>query len=144
MDQKLRPFERLQRPREFRRVFKTGRCYRTQYLRIHYSPSGGDYSRLGLVVRRKVGNSVIRSRLKRYLRELFRRNKYALPLACDVVLIPQESAQDYDTYKSVYDGFIQGAQRRSSKASRSRPLRASNDATEKSSRVPPSRSSAMS
>jgi ribonuclease P protein component len=43
--------------------------------------------RLGVIASRKTGNSVKRSRAKRIFREIFRQNKEALPVSCDVVIV---------------------------------------------------------
>ncbi len=84
----MRPAERLKTPLDYRRVFRDGFLYRTRYLVIHYMPTARDDSRLGLVVRKKLGNSPVRSRLKRLLRETFRRHKSALPRNHDIVFVP--------------------------------------------------------
>lgn len=54
-----------------------------------------DHARLGLAVSRRVGNAVVRNRVKRRLREIFRRNRGALPVA-DLVVIPFASAAQLD------------------------------------------------
>lgn len=48
--------------------------------------------RLGLTVSGKVGNSVTRSRVKRLLREVFRKRRAALPPSLDVVVVARPSA----------------------------------------------------
>jgi ribonuclease P protein component len=47
--------------------------------------------RLGLTVTRKVGNAVVRTRIKRLLREWLRRNGW-VPRGWDVVLVAKDSA----------------------------------------------------
>lgn len=44
-------------------------------------------TRLGVVASRKVGGSVVRSRAKRLIREVFRRSRALFPKAADVVVI---------------------------------------------------------
>lgn len=48
--------------------------------------SGLEHPRLGLTVTRKFGGSVTRNRIKRVLREIFRRHRAALEPALDVVV----------------------------------------------------------
>lgn len=65
---------RLSRSSEFQRVYRQGRSKSNRYL-VLYSFSRGeaasDDSRFGVSVGRKVGNAVVRNRVKRALREAF-------------------------------------------------------------------------
>ena len=106
MDAKLRRTERLQLPHEFREVFDRGACVRGPCLRVHYLRGKRELSRLGLVVSRRVGSAVARSRVKRLLREVFRRHKGHLPQALDVVLVPQGPPRSYADYASSYQRFL--------------------------------------
>jgi ribonuclease P protein component len=49
-------------------------------------------TRLGITVSGKVGNSVVRNRIKRQLREFFRRRRFELPRGIDVLVIARKSA----------------------------------------------------
>ena len=56
-------------------------------------PSGGDgQARLGITASRKVGNAVVRNRVKRRIREWFRRGGQAQLAGLDVVVIARASA----------------------------------------------------
>ncbi len=48
-------------------------------------------SRIGVTVSRKVGNSVVRHKVKRWVREVFRRNKSAFATGTDVIAIAREA-----------------------------------------------------
>ncbi|MFO8111720.1 MAG: ribonuclease P protein component, partial [Desulfosalsimonadaceae bacterium] len=51
-----------------------------------------DRSRLGVTVTKKVGNAVIRNRLKRIVREYFRRNRSRMKGSLDINVIVKQSA----------------------------------------------------
>lgn len=50
--------------------------------------------RLGLVVSRKLGSSVLRNKLKRRLREIFRLNKHLINKKVDVLFLPRKKASN--------------------------------------------------
>jgi ribonuclease P protein component len=50
--------------------------------------------KLGLAVSRRVGNAVARNRVKRLVREWFRRNRSGLPPATDWVVIARNGASE--------------------------------------------------
>lgn len=52
--------------------------------------------RLGLTVPRAVGKAVVRNRIKRRLRELFRQHRASLDPQWDIVLNPRRKAFDAD------------------------------------------------
>lgn len=55
-------------------------------------PNGLGHRRLGVAVSSRVGGAVVRNRVKRRFRELFRRRRALLPESVDVVLIGRPGA----------------------------------------------------
>ncbi|MCZ6795598.1 MAG: ribonuclease P protein component [Planctomycetota bacterium] len=106
MDEKLRPTERIQTSSEFRRVFKRGRYFSSPAIRIHYLPTSRELSRLGLVVSRRRGKAHVRSRIKRLLREVFRRQKLELPAPHDIVLIPRDGPREFEAYRDSFASLV--------------------------------------
>ena len=73
-----------------------GRRIHLPHLIAVYAPGTGQGSRFGMAVSRKVGNAVVRHRVKRRLREIFRHLQGELPEGWDVVFIARASAADAD------------------------------------------------
>ena len=85
---------RLTRPSEFTRVFKQGHRSHSRYF-ILIARSGGERARLGLAVGRKASpRAVARNRIKRIVRDAFRRT--ALP-PMDLVVVARNGCGEVDT-----------------------------------------------
>jgi len=84
---------RLRLRRDFLRVQKRGRKHHSPNFVVACAsqPSSGP-SRVGFSVSRRVGNAVVRNRLKRRLREFVRLRHRELPAARDLVVIAKPGA----------------------------------------------------
>ena len=84
---------RLSRSRDFDAVYRHGRSASTRFLTLHWFERGAEDAaeepRLGLAVPRAAGNAVVRNRIKRQLREIWRTKLEAgvLAAAYDYVLV---------------------------------------------------------
>lgn len=96
---------RLRARREFLKVQREGWKVAVGPLLALALPNGGGPTRLGITVSKKVGHAVVRVRIRRRLRELFRRRRGELPRGIDVVLIARVSASgaDYEELSRAFD-----------------------------------------
>lgn len=82
----------LTKRRDFELVFKDGVTLSSQYLVIYARPNELNCNRLGLSVSKKIGNAVIRNRIKRLLREALRKILHEWPLCYDFVVVAKKSS----------------------------------------------------
>ncbi len=87
---------RLTRRAEFVRVQGGGRKVAADPLLALALPNSLGHTRLGITVSKKVGNAVVRARVRRHLRELFRTRRSELPQGIDLVIVARNSAKDAD------------------------------------------------
>ena len=88
---------RIKQGRDFAKVRQAGErvvkgCLIANWLRLPAESS----SRIGVVVSKKVGGSVVRSRAKRLLRETFRLHQHELIQPLDLVLVARASIVEKD------------------------------------------------
>jgi ribonuclease P protein component len=96
---------RLRRRREFLTVQRDGRRRHTAHLVVIQRPAPGALSRFGVTASKRIGNAVVRNRLKRVLRAVFRAQRGALVPAVDVLVIAKPGA-DRLTYAQATDELL--------------------------------------
>ena len=77
---------RLTARRQFLQVYDAGRQIPSRSFTLFALPNGLEHCRLGVTVTRRVGGAVQRNRIKRMLREVFRRHRERLVPALDLVI----------------------------------------------------------
>lgn len=80
---------RLLRRAEFRRVYEEGQRRSASLCTVFLRSNGRATTRLGITVPARVGKAVLRNRIKRRLREVFRLNLAAIPTGWDIVVNPR-------------------------------------------------------
>ena len=64
--------ESLKKNDDFRLVYRSGKSCANRYLVMYAKPNDLGTSRIGISVSKKVGNSVVRHRIKRLVKESYR------------------------------------------------------------------------
>jgi ribonuclease P protein component len=87
---------RLSRSRDFDAVYRHGRSASTRFLTLYWFPREDDEAepRLGIAVPKSGGGAVVRNRLKRQLREVWRERLEAVRPGCDYVLVARSGLAD--------------------------------------------------
>ena len=100
--QSFRPEDRVRKHRDFIQRLPQTRKLRLAHFLVVIKPNGWERSRLGLSVGKEQGGAVERNRIKRRLREFFRRNKDRLPPSRDIIIIALKGSSPL-TYHQVVE-----------------------------------------
>ncbi len=82
---------RLLRRSEFRRVYEEGQRRSAPLCSVFFHSNGLTETRLGITTPTRLGNAVVRNRVKRRLREVFRLNRSAIAGGWDIVVNPRQA-----------------------------------------------------
>ncbi|MBE5876599.1 MAG: ribonuclease P protein component [Lachnospiraceae bacterium] len=90
----MRFSESLKSNRDFKNVYSRGKSFANKYLVMYVLENGTDRNRLGISVSKKVGNSVVRHRVTRLIRESYRLHENIFNSGLDIVVVARVSAKD--------------------------------------------------
>ena len=91
---KYKDFETLRSNEDCKKVYNNKKSYANKNLIMYVSENGTDTKRLGVSVSKKVGNSIVRHRLARLIREAFRLSTDHIPDGYDYIVIARASLKD--------------------------------------------------
>lgn len=84
---KFRPSQRIRRHADFLEVYEHGARAQSRFYTLFVRPNQLATGRLGIAATRKLGGAAVRNRVKRVVREVFRRNDIAAGF--DIVVVPR-------------------------------------------------------
>ena len=79
---------------DFQRVYHKGKSYANKYLIMYILEKDTQQNRIGISVSKKVGNSVVRHRITRLIRESYRLNESKFVRGLDMVVIARSGAKE--------------------------------------------------
>ncbi len=82
----------LKKNYEFRIVYKRGKSIANRQLVMYILPNKKNTNFIGISVSKKVGNSVVRSRVTRLIRESYRLNEHLVEKGYNIVFIARDGA----------------------------------------------------
>ena len=85
--------ESLKKNMEFQNVYSNGKSFANKYLVMYVLKNNLNKNRIGISVSKKVGNSVIRHRITRLIRESYRLQEDVFNSGLDIVVIARATAR---------------------------------------------------
>ncbi|MBU0719342.1 MAG: ribonuclease P protein component [Planctomycetes bacterium] len=123
-DQRFQRRDRLRLTSEFARVYAARRRAGNDILLVYVADNRLGWSRLGLSVSKRVGNAVYRSRVRRLIREAFRKSRAELPVGIDIICVAKPRIlQAAAEITPLLRKFAAAAQARTSREDGRRPAR---------------------
>ena len=97
--------ESLKKYIDFQTVYRIGNSNANKYLVMYVMKNNLGKNRLGISVSKKVGNSIVRHRLTRLIRESYRLQEEKFPCGLDIVIIARASAKG-KSYKEIESALL--------------------------------------
>ena len=101
----MKRFPSIKKNRDFQIVYKNGKSYANKLLIMYVYATGNQDTRIGISVSKKVGNSVVRHRMCRQIREIFRLNKHRIQTGLNIILVVRTTAKHSD-YHELESAFL--------------------------------------
>lgn len=95
----MKRFPSIKKNQDFRDVYENGKSRANKYLVMYILEKNQKRTRLGISSSKKIGNSVVRHRMARLLREAFRLHRSDIKQGYDIVVVVRATA----TEKSFYE-----------------------------------------
>ncbi|PWJ95960.1 ribonuclease P protein component [Oceanotoga sp. DSM 15011] len=92
--QRLYKNERLRLRRDFKNLFNDKGRAVSSYFVLVYKENGLDHCRIGISVKKKFGKAHLRNKVRRYIKEVYRKNKEDFPFGYDILFIPRKGLSD--------------------------------------------------
>ena len=97
--------ESLKKNKDFQVVYRKGKSYANKYLVMYVLENNMDINRVGISVSKKVGNSVVRHRMTRLIRESYRLQESTFQRGLDIVVVCRASAKD-KSYREIESALL--------------------------------------
>lgn len=95
----------IKRNHEFQRLYAKGKNTASPYLAVYWRKNRLGANRLGLTVGKKVGGAVVRNRVRRRIREIYRLHERELTTGCDLVIVARVKAA-FSSYQQLENSFL--------------------------------------
>ena len=86
--------ESMKKTIDFRNVYSNGKSYANKYIVLYVWKNDSTVNKLGISCSKKIGNSVVRHRFARLVREAYRLHEDMFNSGLDIVVVARACARD--------------------------------------------------
>ena len=97
--------ESLKKNNDFRNVYENGKSYANKMIVVYVWENGSSSNRVGISCSKKIGNSVVRHRFARLVREAYRLHEDMFNSGLDIVVVARACAKEA-TYFDIKDSLL--------------------------------------
>ncbi|QUO31376.1 ribonuclease P protein component [Coprococcus sp. AF21-14LB] len=97
--------ESLKKNHDFQYVYKKGKSFANKYLIMYQMENHLGKNRVGISVSKKVGNSIVRHRVTRLIRESYRLQEGRFQCGLDIIIIARAGAKGR-TYQEIESALL--------------------------------------
>lgn len=90
---------------EFRRIYHKGKSAVSPYLVVYCQKNRSGENRLGVTVSKKLGHAVVRNRVRRRIREIYRLNREQMKQGWDVIVVGRGRSVD-GSYEKMNEAYL--------------------------------------
>lgn len=101
----MKNFHSIKKNSDFLMVYRNGKSYANRNLVMYVMKNDQKMSRIGISVSKKVGNSVVRHRMTRLIRESYRLNEEYIKEPYDIVVVVRVQAAKA-TYHEILRSYL--------------------------------------
>ena len=95
----------MKKTNDFRNVYKNGKSYADKYLVVYVWKNNSSSNKLGISCSKKIGNSVVRHRFARLVREAYRLHENVFNSGLDIVVVARACARDV-SYHEIEESLL--------------------------------------
>ena len=93
-DKKMLFSESMKKTNDFQNVYKNGKSYADKFIVVYVWKNDSSYNKVGISCSKKVGNSIVRHRFARLVRETYRLHEDIFNSSLDIVVVARACAKD--------------------------------------------------
>ena len=104
-DKRMLFSESMKKTKDFHNVYENGKSYANRFIVLYVWENGCSTNKLGISCSKKIGNSIVRHRFARLVREAYRLHENVFNSGLDIVVVARACAREASFF-DIQDSLI--------------------------------------